>query len=184
MVHPSVLAAYREASCEYWESANDTNETGFFTMAKQAKKPIKHLITQVYRLRRGKKEYVFYHETLHSFNAKGGKIDHSRTIGKYQKPTFTKIIVGDAGESRSEIESHTEVYELEFPKDWTKELDEQLTDDAGFVLITAQRKYSGFSRDDFFKRSFEELEQIGRYGTLHRDLQEEVRKQKAERIRK
>lgn len=183
MVHPEIIRLYRENNCEYWETANDANETSFFQQAAAAKKAVKHIITAVYRLRRGKKDYVFYHETLKSFNPKGAVIHHSRTIGKYNLPIFTRTIYGDAGESRPEIESHQEVYELEF-KDWSKELDEQLTDDTGFVLITPQRKYGGFSREDFFKRSFEELEQIGRYGTLHRDLQEEVRKQKAERIRK
>ena len=90
-------------------------------MAKDAKKPVKHLITQVYRLKRGIKEYIFYQETLKSFNAKGARIDHSRTIGKYQKPIFTKSIFGDIGEFRSEIEGFEEVYELEL-KDWTPEL--------------------------------------------------------------
>ena len=183
MVHPQIIKAYSDNQCQFWESANDINESAFFQQAAVAKKPVKHSITAVYRLKRGSKEHVFYHETLKSFNPKGAVIHHSRTIGKYNLPIFTKTIVGDTGESRPEIESHQEIYELEF-KDWSKELDEQLTDDTGFVLITPQRKYGGFSRDDFFNRSFEELEQIGRYGTLHRDLQEEVRKQKTLRIRK
>ena len=115
MVHEKVLEAYKKNNYDYYTRAEDDREKIFFEQAEASKNEIDHQINQVFRLRKGNKEKMYYQETLRSKDYLGNAIDHSRTVGKYKMPQFVNRLDPQSGKPLPvEISGHDEVYDLDF----------------------------------------------------------------------
>lgn len=170
MVHPEVLKAYKENDFPYFSRAEDDNEKVFWEKAKASQHEVEHIITQVFRLKVGTDEKMYYQETLRSKDYLNNPIDHSRTVGKYDKPQFVKKLDPQSGKALpTEVNGTKTIYELDFDK---KRLDQLIKDGAinentNFVLITLGRRYGGFAYEEFSTNTFQELFNIGKYGVAN-----------------
>ena len=180
-MHPEVLKKYKENDFEIaLERAEDINGKNFFDQAKQSKAEIKHEITKIMRIRKSRKEYFYYGEALKSRNYLGNPIHLYRTIGKYDDPIFRSQVDPSTGNKMAvEIESTETVYEFEWPKQWTDELEEKVTESVDLLIITPGRKYGGFTFSDFKEKSFDELVTIGKFGTSNPVIIKELEKKPA-----
>ena len=178
MVHPNVAKAYKEAEFEIREMASDVNERSFFEAATIAKEPVKRKITQIVRTKNSGKEYFYYDEHLTSKNKLGNKIDHTRRAGVYQAPNFAYQLNENGERFTTEIESTETVYELKWKEDFTADLQALVSDKVSLVLIGLGRNYSGFSYEQFKDCTYEELETIGKFGSLNPAVIERVKKKK------
>jgi hypothetical protein len=186
-MHPKVLEKYRENAYEIaLERASDGNERRFFEGAKAAKQPVKHEITNIVRVRKGKEEYFYYIEELNSRNYIGNQIHHFRTVGIYEDPSFRNQVNPETGKKvATEILKTETVYEFEWPKDWAPELENQITENVDLLVITPGRKYGGFTYPEFKERSFDELVTISKFGTLNPGIPRELqKKQKTGKVKK
>lgn len=180
MVHPEVLKAYKDANYEYWERAEDKNEEVFFEKAKASQHEIEHQITQVFRLKVGTEEKMYYQEILRSKDYLNNPIDHNRTVGKYDLPVFIKRIDPNTGKALpTEVSEHKTVYELDFDK---KRLDLEvkrgtINEKTNFVLITLGRRYGGFAYEEFANSTFQELYDLGKYGAIRPTFKDREKKQ-------
>jgi len=180
-VHPVILQKYKESGYllnQWLPRAEDENAKVFWeTVDKNGGKPVIHEIQQVFRLKQGiGKEHFFYQETLRSEDKLGKPIHHFHTVGKYEDPHFVPTFGGDNGEIiGNEIDTLKTVYELEFPKDFTDELKEQMVDKPSFIVISSTgRHYGGFDFEDFLEKSLDELVLYGKYGTFSPKAQKEI----------
>jgi len=179
-VHPVVLQKYKESGyllSNWLPRAEQENAKAFWeTVDKNGGKPVIHEIQQIYRLKSGMKEYFFYQEGLRSEDKLGKPIHHFQTVGKYEDPNFKPTYHGDTAEIiGNEIDRLKTVYELEFPKDFTDEMKEQVTDNASFIVVSKTgRKYGGFDFEDFLEKSLDELVLYGKYGTFSPKAQKEI----------
>jgi hypothetical protein len=192
-LHPVILQKYKDSGylLDKWlPRAEQENAKNFWaTVDKNGGKPVIHEIQQIYRLKNGMKEYFFYQEALRSEDKLGKPIHHFHTVGKYEDPNFKPTYHGDTAEIiGNEIDSIKTVYELEWPKDWTDKMEEQMTDNCNFIVIAkGNRKYGGFDFEDFLEKSLDELVLYGKYGTFSPKAIEEIEakdlKRKLEKIK-
>jgi len=183
-IHPVVLKKWKEHGyilTNWLPSASQENEKTFWeTVEKNGGKPVIREITQIYRIKTGtgNKEYFFYNETLRSENKLGAPIHCSHIVGRYEDPTFRPTFNLDAGQViGSDVDSVKTVYDLEWRKDFTDKLEEQVIDNASFIVIsTTRRKYGGFDFEDFKNRTYDELIMLGKYGTLSPIMKDEIEK--------
>ena len=177
--HPKVLQAYQEADFfeNYVPKANEENEKAFWLVVEQAKQPVKREITKIVRVKKGGKEYFYYHEELTTRDHVKNEHHCFHTVGKYKMPEFNSAYDPKTGKVRAkEIVREEEVYEFEWPDKWTPELEELVKEDVDLLVITTGRKYGGYSFDDFKERTFDELVTIGRFGTLEPKTIEAVKR--------
>ncbi len=183
MTHAKVLQKMRENGWDPElhgvESASDQLEKRFLGLAKEAKAPIKKEITSIYRIRERNKEFFWYAEEASSKDSNGNTIQYYKNpIGKYENPDF-RVEVDEATGNKvaTEIISHETVYELSWPKDFTPEMEKRLYKKVSLTIVDQNRKYGGFSWQDYKERSFDELVTLGRFGTLNPVIQNELKKQ-------
>jgi len=187
-VHPKVLEKYIEAGYELdedkkligvLESASDANEKAFWTQVKSSKQPVKKEIKKIIRLRKQGKELFYYHESLESKNYLGNKIHFYHTVGFYKLPEFNRVADSKTGRVQvTDIESEEDVYEYEWPRDWTSDMEDIISETVDLLIMTPARKYGGFSFEDFKEKSFDELVTIGKYGTTNPIIINELKKKK------
>jgi hypothetical protein len=164
------LAAYQKAGMELpLESANDVNLKNFYEKVKMSGKPIRREIQSIYRMKVGNREVFWYHQRLSSFDALNNDLEvFFPSIGKYDLPTFDYVNDAATGARFAQsIKSHETKYELEWKKDFTPELEQDVIDKVDLIVIAQGRHYGGYSWDEFKNRTFEELVQIGKYGTIN-----------------
>lgn len=182
MVHQKVLEAYKEADYDYYKTAHDYNEEAFFEQANGAKSPIKREIIKVVRIKVGPKEHFYYHEELKSKNFLGNSIHLYRVGGKYDLPVFKKEIDTKTNQAKVvEIEYTEPVYELEWNKDWSPEIEQDCIDKTDFMITTTSRKYGGFDLYTFLENKFDSLVTLGRFGTLNPELIEKEKTRQSRR---
>jgi len=168
MVRQEVLKAYKDNNYDYFSRAEDDNEKIFFEKAKASQHEVDHQITQVFRLKNGKDEKMYYQETIRSKDYLNNPIDHSRVVGKYEMPNFITRLDPQTGKALPvEVNGHTTIYDLDFDK---KRLDQlvkegSINENTNFVLITLGRRYGGFAYEEFVSNTFQELNDLGKYGT-------------------
>jgi hypothetical protein len=172
-MHVKTLSEYKKHNAEELltglTSACDENIRIFMEKVKMSGKPVKREITSIYRLKQGNKEHFTYHQKLSSQDSLDNYIEcWYPGIGKWSKPTFSTITNPETGAKIADgIRSTETIYELEWPKDWTPELEADVVNDiSNLVVIAGSLHYGGYTFDDFKNRSFDELVTFGRYGTF------------------
>jgi hypothetical protein len=183
MTHAKVLQRMKEYN---WnpedhgiERAEDQLEKRFLALAKEAKSPVKKEITAIYRIRENNHEYFWYAEEWSAKDSLGNTIQHYKNpIGKYEEPDFRVEIDPATGDKvATEILSQETKYELEWPKDFTKEMEKRLYKKVSLTVVTMNRKYGGFTWEDYKERRFDDLVTFGRFGTFN-PTSKELEKQK------
>jgi hypothetical protein len=181
-LHPEVSRRRQEVGyVQDLETASDQNEKRFFDQVKKAGNPIKREIQTLVRIKNGKDEHFYYHETLRSTDSIGNEIHHYRVVGKYDDETYEMMINPNTGEKMvNGIQRKETVYEFKWPDDFTEELEDLVLDKCDLLLITRHgRHYGGFTWEQFTEESFEDLETIGRYGTKNPKVLTELKKDNA-----
>jgi hypothetical protein len=149
-------------------SANDENVKTFYLKQKTSGKPIRRTIDQIVRIKDKGKEWFYYHQTLESQDALGNDLSvFMPSVGRYEKPTFEFIHSPEGAKIPNGIKSKEMIYELEWPKQWNEELEQDLSEKVSLIVATNSRKYGGFDFQDFKNRSFDQLVQIGKYGVVN-----------------
>lgn len=173
-MHVKTVAEYKKHNAEDlmlpFLSASDENIKTFLAKAKMSGKPIKREINSIYRLKQGNKEHFYYHQHLESEDSLGNHIETwFPSVGKWEKPTFDFITNPDSGAKvATGIHSTQIIYELEWPKDWTSEIEADVINDiSNLIVISGSTHYGGFSFQDFKEKTFDQLVTFGRYGTYH-----------------
>jgi hypothetical protein len=170
-LHKKVLAEYKKYHAELPDlsTANDENIRIFHEKTKASGKPIQREIVKVVRLKEKGKEFFYYGQELRSEDSLGNEIEvYMQPIGKYEKPIFQFIVDPNTdAKIPNGIKSHETIHELEWPKDWNSELENDLSSRVDLLVIEQGRKYGGYSLDEFKDRTFEELVTIGKYGILN-----------------
>jgi hypothetical protein len=173
-MHVKTVAEYKKHNAEDlmlpFLSACDENIKVFMEKAKTSGKPVKREINSIYRLKQGNKEYFIYNQKLSSQDSLENYIEcWFPNIGKYEKPSFSFITNPETGAKIADSIRSTEIiYELEWKKDWTPELEAVVVNDIdNLIVIPGNRHYGGFSFDEFKERTFDELVTLGKYGTLN-----------------
>jgi hypothetical protein len=172
-MHVKTIAEYKKHNAQDlmvpFLSACDENIRVFMGKSKMSGKPVKREINAIYRLKQGNKEYFTYHQKLSSVDALDNYIEcWFPGLGKWEKPTFSFITNPETGAKIADgIRSTQIIYELEWPKDFTKDLEEDLSDTVDLIVISQGRKYGGYDFQTFKDRKFDELVTIGKYGVLN-----------------
>lgn len=169
-MHKKVLAEYKKYNAQVPEltTANEENIRIFYEKTKASGNPIKREIVKIVRLKERGKEYFYYGQELRSTDSLGNELEiYMQPVGRYEKPTF-QFIIDPNTDARiaNGIKSHETIYELEWPKDWNSDSENDLSSKVDLLIIAQGRKYGGFSWDEYRNRTFEELVTLGRYGTL------------------
>jgi hypothetical protein len=170
-MHKKVLAEYKKYNAQVPEltTANEENIRIFYEKTKASGNPIKREIVKIVRLKEKGKEYFYYGQELRSTDSLGNELEiYMQPVGRYEKPTF-QFIIDPNTEARipNGIKSHETIYELEWPKDWNSELENDLSSKVDLLVIAQGRKYGGYSFDQFKTHTFEELVTLGKYGTIN-----------------
>jgi hypothetical protein len=193
-MHPKLLKKYKKEAPELLEerlsSASEENERRFWHLVNKnkSKASVKREITHLYRIKIGKKEFFWYGEQLRSTDELGNPIDHYHTIGKYEDPQFIYQLGPKGRKVATSIGGYETVYELNWPKDFTQDMESNLTDNTQFYAKTnhngigGRRSYGIGKYEDWKERTFDELVTIGKYGTLEPAMIE-VEKNRQERKR-
>jgi hypothetical protein len=169
-LHPKVKEKYdSHPEFDYFKTANDINEEGFFSLADVSKKPVKHFITKVVRTKLNGQEHVYYHETLRSYDFLNNAIDHSRIVGKYDDPQFTSNIDPRTNKPRAtQVSGFETMYEFPWTpnivEQWAAQDNYQLDEHCSYVL-KADRTYGGFTFEQFCTETYDDLVTLGKFGT-------------------
>lgn len=178
--HPKVLAAMKEANVlqDYLPKASEENEKNFWLMVEDAKKPVNRFITKLIRVKKGKQEYFFYHEEVKSKNIVGTPIHYYHTVGKVEVPQYIQEYDEKTRKLKTtDVEGYQTEYELSWPKDFTDELKEMVTENCDLTLINTDNKhYGGYTQEQFTSYSFEDLLTFGKFGTLTPKILAEIEK--------
>lgn len=181
-MHVKEVAEYRKNNAENLlppedvKPAVDQNIETFLKKSKMSGKPVKRQITQVHRRRIGNKEYFTYHQQLSSFDSLDNHIEcWFPNIGKWEKPSFEYITNPDTGSKiATAVRNRETQYELHWPKDFTEEIQKDLTENVDLIVITSSRKYGGYDLEEFKKRSFDELVTYGKYGVFSKPVEKVI----------
>lgn len=129
-MHPNVEKKYKENEFEHYETTHERTVQLFNEKVKQYRNPITKEINSIYRIRKGNKEHFFYHQTTRSTDGIGNMFYKFETIGKYEDPKFTYNYDPSSGQRiATQILNQKTVYELEWPEDWTPELEKLFTEE-------------------------------------------------------
>lgn len=166
-MHPKVKQAYNEAGFQIPATPQDAREENFRRRTKRAEDKIQKFINQVYRISQGpKKDFIFY-ELKEVGNDLAGNEDTLTTqIGRYDMPKFRKLYNNATGEAEAVQLAGTEtVCEYPYSKaEMERILNSGNSENTTFTLIMGNRKYGGFTREDFINKSFDELAEMAIYG--------------------
>jgi hypothetical protein len=170
-MHKKVLAEYKKFNAELPDllTPNEENIRVFYEKTKASGKPIRREIIKIVRLKQKGKEHFYYGQELRSEDSLGNELEvYMQPIGKYDLPYFD-FITDPTTNARipNGIKSTETKYELEWPKDWTQELEHDVVEKVDLMVITPTRKYGGFDFQDFKEKSFDDLVTFGRYGTYN-----------------
>jgi hypothetical protein len=188
MTHPKVLQRYQEVG---WstdlEPANDVNEKMFLDFIKN-KLPMTKKIQSMYRTRIGNEEFFFYHERWSSNDLIGNEISHFNPhVGTWEEPFFSFDVDSQSGEIRPTAILRTEQrYELKFPQDLTSEIEKKLDPKVQFYIKIpggTHKWYRVATWEQFKTESYENLLNIGRYGTKNQVIVNELKKDNTDQIR-
>ena len=182
--HPKVLEAYKAAGDRFLEDyltrPEEENEKNFWLAVADSKAPVKRVITKLIREKVGKKEYFFYHEQVKSTNIVGSPIHFYHRVGFVEIPNFIKTFNEKTRQLQStDIDGYTPLHEFEWPKDFTEEIKSLVVDDCDLVLIHRNEHYGGYSLEQFYESSFDDLLMYGKFGTVNPLIINEVKKQEA-----
>jgi hypothetical protein len=170
-MHKKVLQEYKKyhAQLPDLSTAEEENHRVFYQKTKTSGKPIQREIVKVVRLKEKGKEYFYYGQELRSEDSLGNELEvYMQPIGKYEKPTFQFIVDPNTdAKIPNGIKSHQTVYELEWPKDWNPDLENDLSSNVDLLVSSQGRKYGGYTWEQFKNESFENLVMIGKYGTVN-----------------
>lgn len=180
-MHTKVAQKYKEADYESWETANEATIRIFSEKVKEYKKPVTKEINGIYRLKHNGKEYFYYHQTTRSTDDMGNEFSVFETKGRYQLPHFSYNYDPNSGQRLATgIHDHETVYELEWPKDFTPELQALCSENLNnLTVITQGRKYGGFSLHGFKEESFDDLVTIGKFGTKNPVMKNQLKKKES-----
>jgi hypothetical protein len=193
-MHPKLLAKYKREAPELledrMETASEGNERSFWEQVNRSKVKVKREVTHLYRTKVGKKEYFWYGEELRSNDNLGNPIDHYHVIGKWENPQFVYQLGPEGRKIASSIGGYTTEYELEWPKDFTEEIESKLIEKTQLYAkidtgIGGKKTYGILNYEDFKDASFEDLLTLGKYGTLDpKGIEREKNRQEHKKLQK
>ena len=179
-MHKRVLAEYKKCHAEALlpalTSALEENTRIFYEKSKMSGAPIRREIQAVYRTKIKDKEHFWYHQELRSQDSLQNEIEvFMPRVGRYEKPYFSTITDPNTGAKiPTGIQRTEEIYELEWPKDWTPELENDLIDKLNLVVIANGRHFGGYTWDEFKERTLNELVTYGKYGVFEKPIQKVI----------
>lgn len=203
MPNEVVLAEYRKANMEYRLTTEDYVEDDWIRKTGQdlpIPRPIRKRINTVYRKKVGaKQEYLLYNETQIGTNENGNQDFHfSRTVGAYDLPRFeTKYNNEQRKYVPYSISGQQRKYSIPFSNENLQKIltgqstgaPSERSADAGieehdtkFVLDAGYARFGGFTADDFFNRTWDELmtkATTGKYPEAEKKVQEKQREKPA-----
>lgn len=182
-MHPRVTEQYEQNDFDFQKSPNDINIERFDLSVEKSQQPVRQEIGQVIRLKHKGKEKFYYHIASKSKDSLGNSIHKFETIGYYDNPSFTHRVDEETGKTISiEVEDTERVYELDFPQDFTQELENLLSDKVSLIVkARTGRHYAIADYLDFKNCTTDELEMIGRTGTKNSVIMREMEKEKEKR---
>jgi len=170
MPHPEVVKAYNEAKFPIPQSPQDVGEATYRQKTKKAREDeIKKTINQVWRTSMGpNKDFIFYEykETAPDFAE--NPTDHTFQEGRYDKPKFKNVFNAQSGEPEATTLSGFETkYDIPYSKGKMQEiLDSGDSSNTFFTLVVGNRKYGGFTAEDFVNKPYDELVEMAVYGNV------------------
>lgn len=182
--NPKLVQTYEDAKATHiWIDKGHRpeyiNEARVFAAAKASKKNIKHNIFSLYRKQVGSKEYCFFFDHLIAKDYFGNNVDHTRLIGRWEKPEITRQKFFDPmvlktgshepSEGEASVESTETVHEYEFSKirDQLVKWKETgiIRENANYYVVVGSNKYSmPYTWDQWLNLSIADLELLGLYG--------------------
>ena len=95
-IHPGVLNAYRDNGAMDLYTGDDSpavrNEAVVFSASRVSKKPVKNVITAIYRRKLSDREVCFMHNAISCVDYFGNHVSSFRTIGRYSLPIISKVM--------------------------------------------------------------------------------------------
>ena len=166
--HPEVTRLHAEAEFKYDKSQEDRGYENWYTEVKKGK--VTKLITQMFRTRRlvdnQKQDFIFYDATFTGTDRRGNPLSFSTRLGRYEKPSFRKIVDERTDKIVSnEIYNKEMTYDIPFTLEKFDELlDEAVEDGLSLVVITPGKNYTIADIEDFRNASYDELLEMARTG--------------------
>jgi hypothetical protein len=166
-----VTNAYVSVGLEPRFDANETVLQRFLKITQKGKIPIERSVNQIVRTRSKGKDYLYFAVIYSAFDRAGNFATASDdTIGCVFVPkVVSRNQVTDEGETitvSADVLDINPAYSIQFSKENLEALKPYLAEKLSLVVKAENRKYSGFSWDDFANRSMEELVLISRFGTI------------------
>ena len=167
MVHPVIEAEYKKAGFPLPTTPQDTRELAFKRLTRKNADKNEKVINQVWRVSAGRdKDYIVYEEKEIGLDHQDNEVSMVRTIGKYSKPTFRNKNNAYGEPIATEFVGEKTIYEIPYSKQKMREiLDSGDSSNTTFVLQVGNQKFGDYGAEDFINKSFEELYQMGVYGT-------------------
>jgi hypothetical protein len=169
-MHPKVKRAYEEAKFQVPANPADTNEEIFRRKTKRARpEDVKVVINQVWRTSQGpNKDFIFYEKKEIIPDLAGNEDTLTKTEGKYRMPKFTNVYNNQTGDVESvALRGFETQYDIPYsPQKMREILESGDSSNTIFTLVINDRKYGGFSAEDFIDRPYDELVQLAYHGQI------------------
>lgn len=169
-----IIKSYKDAKQPFeFDSDASTHDRAyrwFYSMingnVRIAEQGIKQEISSVYRIKEGKKEYLFYGVNLFGVNHVGDPVDFYHIEGQVPNvPVFGKKINPDTLEIEFSpiIHSHKTLFTIQFSKSKVEEISKYFTDSVQFAiegLGTGGVKTLSCNYEEFTKLDWDELVRV------------------------
>lgn len=173
-MHPKVVQAYSRAGFDASDYASTNDKVVAEFKRKTQGSTIERRIDQVYRVKRGNRDYIVYNVTEIGSDLAGNEHTCARTEGFYDKPEFSRVYDNRSGEIvATNISKTIRVYEIPFSRrNLQKILDSGTAQESEpvFTLDAGSSKHGGFTAHDFMHRAWDDLYEKATTGKLPNDL--------------
>lgn len=169
---PELKKLHDDNNIKYDKNQFDTNYENWYNLVRRdsesgvPKRPIFQKITQIYRVKRGKKEFLIYNEELIGTDHEHNTEVFSHLYGRYKKPSFRRVYDYKTKSVTVTKEGDVEdVYFIPFSKKKLDELYEAIPEgvEPSLIVHTGVRRYGGtgiFTMEEFRDLPFEDLVKI------------------------
>jgi hypothetical protein len=167
-MHPRVFKAYSNAGFDPTDYTSVQDKViQEFRRATQGS-DTKKRIDQVYRVKKGAKDFIFYNVTEIGTDLPGNEQTCSYTVGYYDKPVFNQQYQRDGTVIATSIAKTERVYEIPFSRKNLQRILDSATIESEpvFTLILGSAKHGDFTKEEFLERHIDDLSEKVTTGRL------------------